>query len=63
VSNDRSLHLQLSDDEIVMLNNCLNEICNGVHIEDWEFQTRVGWSRAEVQKLLSRINAKASDVF
>ena len=46
-----------------MLNNCLNEICNGVHIEDWEFQTRVGWSRAEVQKLLSRINAKASDVF
>lgn len=52
-----SVKLEVTDDEIIMLNNCLNELCNGVRIEDWEFQTRIGWMRSEVQMLLSKINS------
>ena len=49
--------IDLSDDELLMLNGCLNELCNGVHIEDWEFQTRIGFTRNEVRKLLDKIHA------
>lgn len=49
--------LTFSDDDLVVLNACLNELCNGVHIEDWEFQTRIGVTRAEVRELLDRIHA------
>ena len=48
--------VHLSGDELQMLNNALNEICNGVHIEDWEFQTRVGWDRSTVKMLLEQIH-------
>jgi hypothetical protein len=51
------MSIDFSTDELVMLNNCLNEICNGVHIGDWEFQTRVGWPRSEIQVLLDKIHA------
>ncbi|PAX08183.1 hypothetical protein [Sphingomonas lenta] len=50
--------LEFSADELNMLNNCLNELCNGVRIEDWEFQTRIGWTRAEVRELLDKINMR-----
>ncbi|WP_293700751.1 MULTISPECIES: hypothetical protein [unclassified Sphingopyxis] len=49
--------IELTDDELIILNNCMNEICNGVQIEDWEFQTRVGSPRTVVQALLEKINA------
>ncbi|MGV3730322.1 MAG: hypothetical protein ACO1NN_06140 [Sphingopyxis sp.] len=49
--------IELSDDELTILNNCMNEICNGVQIEDWEFQTRIGSPRTVVQALLEKINA------
>jgi hypothetical protein len=49
------MSIDFSNDELVMLNNCLNEICNGAHIEDWEFHSRVGWLRSEVQVLLNKI--------
>jgi len=49
---------EFSVDELNMLNNCLNELCHGVRIEDWEFQTRIGWTRTEVQALLAKINAR-----
>jgi hypothetical protein len=44
-------------DELVLLNNCLNEVCNGVHIDDWEFQTRIGSPRSSVRSLLDKIHA------
>ncbi len=45
-------------EELVILNNALNEVCNGLTFEDEEFQTRIGYSRAMAQKLLEKI-AKA----
>ena len=50
--------MKLTVDELEILNNCLNELCNGVWIEDWEFQTRIGWDRQEVRQLLDKINAQ-----
>ena len=39
-------HISFSQDELLVINNALNEICNGVHIDDPEFQTRMGVDRS-----------------
>lgn len=51
--------VRLTNDELHMLNNALNEICHGVHIDDWEFQTRLGFGRSELKALLSEIHEAA----
>jgi len=48
--------VSLDDDEMRALNNTLNEVCNGVDIADAEFQTRLGYSRERVRRLLDEIN-------
>jgi hypothetical protein len=58
-AGDDGADVRLSGDELDMLNNALNELCNGVHIEDWEFRTRIGWDRATVNKLLDQIHQAA----
>jgi hypothetical protein len=45
-------------DELVVINNALNEVCNGLAFGDDEFQTRIGYPRAMAQNLLKKI-AKA----
>lgn len=47
--------VELSRDELEILNNALNEVCNGLDIE--EFSIRMGADKAEVLKLLHRISA------
>jgi hypothetical protein len=48
--------VELSTDELNVLQNALNEILQGPEaIEDWEFQTRVGVSRDEATFLLDAI--------
>ena len=46
---------QLSRDELVLASNALNEVCNGVHIPDWELQTRLGVTKEEARKLMAKI--------
>jgi hypothetical protein len=41
--------------ELLIISQALNEVCNGIKIEDWEFATRMGCSRAEAQHLLTQI--------
>jgi len=41
-----------------VINNALNEVCNGLAFDDDEFQTRIGYSRAMAQILLQKV-AKA----
>lgn len=48
--------IDFSADELFLINNALNEVCNGVHIEDWEFQTRLGVPREEALKLLTKVS-------
>ena len=46
----------LDRDELSMLNAALNEICNGVHLSDADFATRLGFRRAEVRRLLGQVH-------
>ncbi len=45
-------------DELVIINNALNEVCNGLPFDDDEFQTRIGYPRATAQNVLKKV-AKA----
>lgn len=45
-------------DELVVINNALNEVCNGLAFDDDEFQTRIGYSRAVARDVLEKV-AKA----
>ena len=45
-------------DELVVINNALNEVCNGLAFDDDEFQTRIGYSRAVARDVLQKV-AKA----
>ena len=51
---DDKFRLDVSREELGTLGNCLNEVCNGIELS--EFQTRVGVSREEVQVLLQMLN-------
>jgi hypothetical protein len=55
-SADRVL-ISISTADLLAISNALNEICNGVHIADTEFQTRLGVSRAQALSTLSRVLA------
>ena len=47
--------VELTKDELGILNNALNEVCNGIHL-DGEFVTRMGCTVEEARALLSRIH-------
>ncbi len=47
--------LAFTHDELVIINNALNEVCNGQSFEDDEFQTRIGYSRDTARKLLAKV--------
>ncbi len=44
--------LSLSAEELTGIANAINEVCNGVAIQDSEFQTRLGVSRSFLQALI-----------
>ncbi|MEX2225354.1 MAG: hypothetical protein WEB52_02765 [Dehalococcoidia bacterium] len=44
--------VSLTSDELTIL----NQAANGAHISDAEFVTRVGFTRAQVRKLLSKVS-------
>lgn len=54
-----SATVALTRDELVLLNNALNEVCNGVRDldNDDEFATRLGVSREDARRLLDAISA------
>lgn len=59
--NETSVVWELGIDEAYMIHSALNEVCNGVHIEDPEFQTRLGYYRGQLKELLSQIGASLDD--
>jgi hypothetical protein len=50
--------LSFTRDELVVINNALNEVCNGVPLDDDEFQTRIGYPRDRARDVLKKV-AKA----
>jgi hypothetical protein len=54
---DEFADIRLSAHELILINNALNEVCNGVDIDDAEFATRLGAEREELRQLLSDIGS------
>jgi hypothetical protein len=50
-AGDRLL-LSIPREQLIGLTNALNEVCNGVHIDDAEFPTRLGQSRDSLRETL-----------
>ncbi len=50
--------LAFTRDELVVINNALNEVCNGLALDEDEFQTRIGYPRAKARDILKKV-AKA----
>ena len=47
--------ITLSRAELIVLNNALNEVCNGIDV--FEFGARIGVTREEATLLLTRISS------
>jgi hypothetical protein len=43
--------------ELVGINTALNEICNGVHLADAEFETRLGSSRDHLRGIMTAVSS------
>lgn len=51
--------VELTKDELGVINNALNEVCNGLDLEG-EFDTRMGCTVEEARAVLAKINGLAS---
>lgn len=57
-SNDKeAVTLILDRNELRIVGNALNEVCNGVDIDDFEFSARIGAGREEARILLKKVHA------
>jgi len=54
---EKSADVRLSKDELILINNALNEVCNGFELDDAEFATRVGADREVVRRLLENLGS------
>ncbi|MEV0582656.1 hypothetical protein [Nonomuraea sp. NPDC050310] len=48
--------VDLSPDDALAINNALNEVCNGIHLDEWDFHTRMGVERDHARAVLRVIN-------
>ena len=55
------LLLSLTTEELCGISNAMNEVCHGVHIDDEEFEPRLGVTREFLADLLHRLHAGAVD--
>jgi hypothetical protein len=55
------MKVELSKDELLIINNVLNEVCNGFDLEG-ELDTRMGCTVEEARSVLARIHALAAPV-
>ena len=53
--NNKAALLEISLAELLVLNNALNEVCNG--LDQFEFEARMGASNMEVSQLLAKVSS------
>lgn len=56
-SDARTVQVLFTEDELIAIANALNEVCNGIDIEDPEFATRLGVERWEAKEVLAQVGA------
>ncbi|MEZ0266640.1 MAG: hypothetical protein ACAI43_18075, partial [Phycisphaerae bacterium] len=61
LTNRESARVDLTRADLLLVGNALNEVCNGVHIDDSEFFARLGASRDEVRVLLRRVKQRLGE--
>jgi hypothetical protein len=61
-SNGQHSTIRLSNSELMLINNALNEVANGIDIADTEFHTRLGASRLEARQLLTMVGECLSEM-
>jgi hypothetical protein len=47
--------IQLTSDEMMIITNCMNEVCNGLSVP--EFHPKIGAERDEIESLLDSLLA------
>ena len=55
-TDGRTARVVIGEDDLVLLNNALNEVCNGVDIDEAEFATRLGAERTAARALLDELS-------
>lgn len=53
------MKIELTKDELEIINNAFNEVCNGIHLEG-EFDTRMNCTFEQARELRRKIHALAS---
>lgn len=53
----RGAEVILSETELMIILAALNEVCNGVDIDDFEFTARIGAEREEARSVLGRVES------
>jgi hypothetical protein len=54
----KEINVILTREEIRVIHQALNEICNGIHFEDSEFETRMGTERQTARQLMLKLQKK-----
>ena len=56
-SEQEAVVLEVNRGELILINNSLNEVSNGIHMDELEFQTRLGVPVEDARRLIRRIKA------
>lgn len=59
-SGDREIKINLSSREVGLLNNLLNEACNGINIQN--FETKIGVAKKEAKNLLDLVHRAINEM-
>ena len=51
----KQINLSLTNEEIRIIHQALNEVSNGIYFEDSEFETRIGTDKAFARKLMAKL--------
>lgn len=54
-SDSEHARIQLNKTEVLIVKHALNEICNGIAIDEREFPTRIGAKREDALPLLAEL--------
>jgi hypothetical protein len=57
----QNVELRLAENELVMLNNALNEVCHALDLD--EFEARMGASKEQARELLNAIGRLLDQMF
>ncbi len=55
VRGSDEIAIAVTREELRLINNALNEVCNGIAIEEWEFATRLGVGLDEARAVLEHV--------